>query len=141
MASTAQSRGLPGLFAALFFITLSILALKEMRLSTTASAVSAPMEAAVNSLAFPDTKYSLREKYTGIEPLDLGLRYLVAAFLPGVAGWDKEFQIQQIYFLVSFFPIIAIQSAEAGRKRSGGSWTSLYDFFRLCFWFSCSRFC
>ena len=140
MALTAQSRGLPGFLAALFFLTLSVLALKEMRLSTTASAVSAPLEGVVNSLTFSHTKYRLREKYTGIEPLDLGLRYLVAAFLPGVAGWDKGFQIQQIYFLVSFFPIIAIMSVEAGRKRSDGSWTSLYDFFQVCFWFSCRRF-
>ena len=126
MASTTQSRGPTGLFAALLFIVLSVLALKEMRLSRTASSVSAPMEAVVNSLAFPQTKQRLREKYTSIEPFDIGLRYLVTAFLPGVAGWDKEFQIQQIYFLVSFFAIIAIMSVEAGRKRNAGSLTSLY---------------
>ena len=126
MAKKSYSRGWPGRFAALFFLSLSILAAKEMRLGEVASALSEPMEAVVNSLTFPDNKYHLRENYTGIAPLDFGLRFLVAAFLPGVAGWDKGFQIQQIYFLVSFFSIIAIWSVEAGRKRNARALTSLY---------------
>lgn len=126
MAKISYSRGWSGRLAALFFLSLSLLAAKEMRLSGAASAVSGPMEAVVTSLNFPDNEYRLRENYTGIAPLDFGLRFLVAAFLPGVAGWDKGFQIQQIYFLVSFFTIIAIWSVEAGRKRNSLALTSLY---------------
>jgi len=126
MPQKSYSRGWPGRFAALYFLSLSILAAKDMRLSEVALAVSEPMEAVVNSLTFPDNKYRLQEYYTGIAPLDFGLRFLVAAFLPGVAGWDKGFQIQQIYFLVSFFSIIAIWSVEAGRKRNALALTSLY---------------
>jgi len=138
MAKKSYSRGWPGHFAALFFLSLSILAAKEMRLGEVASAVSEPMEAVVNSLTFPDNKYRLRENYTGIAPLDFGLRFLVAAFLPGVAGWDKGFQIQQIYFLVSFFSIIAIWSVEAGRKRNTRALTSLYASSFLSFFFQTS---
>ena len=124
MTTKPLSRGWPGRFAALFFLSLSMLALKEMRLGKTASAVSEPMETVVKTLTFPDNKHRLRETYTGIGPLDFGLRFLVAAFLPGVAGWDKGFQIQQIYFFASFFPIIAILSVEAGRKRNALALTS-----------------
>ena len=126
MADKPYSRGWTGRFVALFFLLLPLLAVKEMRLSKSASAVSEAVEVVVNSLKFPDNNYRLRENYTGIAPLDSGLRFLVVAFLPGVAGWDKGFQIQQIYFLFSFFPIISIWSIEAGRKRSSLALTSLY---------------
>ena len=122
----AYSRGWLGYPVALFFLSLSLLAVKEMRLSTASFAVQEPMEAAVTSLSFPDRKQRLRESYTGIVGLDFGLRYLVLAFLPGVAGWDKGFQIQQIYFLVSFFTILSIWSVEAGRRRNSIALTSLY---------------
>lgn len=126
MANKLNSRGWPGYFAALFFASLSILAAYGMRFGQAASAVSEPMEAVANSLTFPDNKVRLREKYTGIAPLDYGLRFLVAAFLPGVAGWDKGFQLQQIYFLFSFFPIISTWSVEAGRKGNTLALTSWY---------------
>jgi hypothetical protein len=133
MAKNAYLRGWPGRFAAIFFLSLSILAAKEMRLSEAASAISEPNEAVVNSLAFPDNKYRLQKTYVGIAPLDFGLRFLVVAFLPGVAGWDRGFQIQQMYFLVSFFPIIAIWSVEAGRKRNVLALTRWYAFHFLHF--------
>lgn len=115
MDNRTYSRGWTGRFVALFFLSLSALAAKEMRLGQVSAAITKPMEVVVNSLNFPDNKGRLRESYTGIAQLDFGLRFLVAAFLPGVAGWDKNFQIQQIYFLVSFFSIISIWSVEAGR--------------------------
>lgn len=126
MARTTHSRGWPGRFAVLFFISLSALAVKEMRLSDAAAAVNDHMPAVVGSRIFPDKKHHLREHYTGIASLDYGLQFLVAAFLPGAAGWDKGFQIQQIYFLVSFFAIIVTLSVEAGRKGNTRGWTRLY---------------
>lgn len=87
----------------------------------TSMGLSKPLEEVVNTLVFPGSDVRLRTVYTGISTIDYGLRFLVAAFLPGAAGWDKNSQIQQIYFLLSFFPIIALWSVEAGRTRNAGS--------------------
>jgi hypothetical protein len=125
MPKTLYSRGLPGLFASVILLILSGVALKEIRLGTASHETNKPMEAVVNSLQFADNKHRLRTDYTGIASVDFGLRYLVAAFLPGAAGWDRGFQIQQIYFLVSFFSIVALWSVEAGRRRNAWAWTSL----------------
>lgn len=125
-SSTPPPRGWPRHLFTLLFLSLSLLALREMRLSPAAFAVSLPLETAVTTLTFPGHPESpLRESYTGIPAFDLGLRFLVTAFLPGTAGWDPEFKIQQIYFLVSFFSVIAIWSVEAGRERSRGRLMSL----------------
>jgi hypothetical protein len=102
-----------------------------MRLSEATAAIGERMEAVVTSSIFSDNGFQLQESYTGIAPLDAGLRVLVSAFLPGVAGWDKGFQIQQFYFLVSFFAIISIWSVEAGRGGRGRSWTRLYVSYTL----------
>jgi hypothetical protein len=115
MATPTSSRGWP---ATLIFLSLSVFAFKEMHLSKPAVAVRQPIQAVVKSLVFPDQEVELRETYTGIPALDLVFRNLVAAFLPGVAGWDKSFQIQQIYFLFSFFPILTVLAVEAGRKKA-----------------------
>lgn len=125
MAESTYSRGWPGRFAALFFLGLSALAVKEMRLSTAAAATADPIQAVVNTRKFANG-LPLRESFTAFAPLDIGISYLVAAFLPGVAGWDQAFRLQQIYFLFSFFPIISIWSVEAGRKRNFRALTSLY---------------
>lgn len=117
MVQETSSRGWPRRFGGLFFASLSILAAKEMWVGEAASQVSKPLEDIFNSRFFPDTKYALRDRYTGT-PLDMVLSYLVAVFLPGTAGWDKGSQIQQIYFLISFFSIIGTWSVEAGRRRN-----------------------
>lgn len=120
MATPTSSRGWISAFATIFFISLSVLAVKEMHLSKPAVAVREPIQAIISSLYFPDQGTSLRETYTGIPYLDLVFRNIVAAFLPGVAGWDSSFQIQQIYFLFSFFPVVTIMAIEAGRKNASG---------------------
>lgn len=119
-------RGPTGVLFTLLFLFLSLLATYSMRLSLPVTAVSLPLETAVRTLRFPSTNFPLRERYTGILPLDFGLRFLVTAFLPGVGGWDPKFQIQQLYFLLSFWPVIAIWSIEAGRRGGKGRrrWTS-----------------
>lgn len=130
MAESTSSRGWLGYVAALFFISLSVLATKEMRLSTAAAAVGDPLEAVVTSRKFSNG-FPLRESFTAFAPLDIGISYLVAAFLPGVAGWDEAFRLQQIYFLISFFPIISIWSVEAGRKRNFKAVTSFTSIWAL----------
>ena len=121
MADNLYSRGWKGYAATGFFITMSLIALKEMRLSDVAMSVSKPMEDVTTTLKFPDHDQTLRTKYTGIPSLDYGLGFLVAAFLPGASGWNSNALVQQIYFLVSFFPIISISSVEAGRKGNASS--------------------
>lgn len=60
----------------------------------------------------------MKDRFTGIAGFDYGLRFLVAAFLPGVAGFSKEEVALSAYFLISFFPMISIYSVEAGRYGS-----------------------
>jgi hypothetical protein len=69
---------------------------------------------------FPDNSFLLRRNYTGVHAIDMGLSFLVAAFLPGAAGWDRNFQLLQAYFLFSFFSLIAVWSVEACRTRNKG---------------------
>ncbi|KAF2812035.1 uncharacterized protein BDZ99DRAFT_259997 [Mytilinidion resinicola] len=124
MANIFNSRGWSGYFAAIFFVSLPALAVQLMHLSDAATALAElPFQDVVTSLTFPN-KQPLRERYTGIEPLDLGLRFLVAAFLPAAAGWDPGYEIQQIYFIVSCLAIIAIWAVEAGRKGNARAVTS-----------------
>ncbi|KAH7304847.1 hypothetical protein BKA65DRAFT_544088 [Rhexocercosporidium sp. MPI-PUGE-AT-0058] len=132
MAEKILSRGWKGHAATAFFISLSLIALKEMRLSDIASRVSKPMTTVTTTLKFPDNDETLRTNYTGIASLDHGLGFFVAAFLPGAAGWDVNSQVQQIYFLVSCFSILSIWSVEAGRKGNASSfitWTSIWALF------------
>jgi hypothetical protein len=68
----------------------------------------------------------LRQQYTGIELLDIGLSFFVAVFLPGAAGFDAAYQIQQIYFMFSLVPLLAVMSVEAGRTYNGWTVISLY---------------
>ncbi|KAK5662488.1 hypothetical protein OQA88_8400 [Cercophora sp. LCS_1] len=60
----------------------------------------------------------LRMVYTGFPPADSILAFLVAAFMPGIAGWDERFLIQQTYFLPQFFSVISVLAVEAHRRRN-----------------------
>ena len=122
--STLPSRGLAGPFVAFIFIGLSALALKEMRFGTAAKATEEALGAVVANRKFENGQ-PLRDSFTAWAPLDTGISYLVAAFLPGVAGWDQAFRLQQIYFLFSAFPLTSILAVEAGRKRNFRALTSL----------------
>jgi len=128
MAQSTSSRGWVGTFTALLFISMSLLATKEMRLSKESISLGEPIAAAASTLSFPDNGHPLRASYTGIEPVDAGLRFLVAAFLPAAAGWDKGSQIQQIYFLISFFSVVSVWSIESTRNNNARGWTRLYGF-------------
>ncbi|KAH9210150.1 hypothetical protein DL95DRAFT_393691 [Leptodontidium sp. 2 PMI_412] len=132
MAEKHLIRGWKGHAATAFFISLSLIAVKEMRLSDVAFRVGEPMTSVTTTLKFQDNDQTLRTNYTGIASLDYGLSFLVAAFLPGAAGWDTNSQVQQIYFLVSLFSIISVLSVEAGRKGNASSfvtWTSIWALF------------
>ena len=57
----------------------------------------------------------MKTRYTGIAPIDIELSMLVAAFVPGTAGWDPVFRQQQIYFLFQFFAVCCIMAIESHR--------------------------
>ena len=119
-----QSRGWFGRVAAATFIGLSILATYEMRFTPSSPGWGEKFTDIVDSMRFPEQpELAIRSRYTSIPTLDYGLQFLVAAFLPGAAGFTKEFQVLQAYFLISFFPIIAIYSVEAGRRGNKRAWT------------------
>ncbi|KAH4127099.1 hypothetical protein HBH68_065640 [Parastagonospora nodorum] len=64
----------------------------------------------------------IKKDYTGLAPLDEGLSFLVAAFLPGAAGWNETFYWQQFHFLIQITGLIAIMNVEACRERNSASW-------------------
>lgn len=76
------------------------------------------MENIAKTARFSEHDLPLRTTYTGITLLDNGLAFLVAAFMNGAAGWDRGFFVLLVYFLLSFFPIVAIWAIESCRKRN-----------------------
>ena len=131
MAQSLHSRGLVTPVALLILLPLSVLALYEMRLGPASEAVSASMESVVTKGVIPERNFHLKSSFTGIVPVDTGLRVLVGAFLPGVAGWDRGLQVQQLYLLLSFFSIVTVWSIDAVRVRNWSkdctALVSLYD--------------
>ncbi|KAK1639452.1 hypothetical protein BDP81DRAFT_447145 [Colletotrichum phormii] len=72
--------------------------------------------------------------YTGLKPLDIALTYLVASFAQGPLGLHEAARIQQIHFLLNFFPAVVIWNVEAYRSRNRwgflsfhAAWATLYQ--------------
>jgi hypothetical protein len=63
----------------------------------------------------------MKKDFTGLKIFDEGISLLVAAFLPGAAGWNEAAYWQQFHFLLQITPIIAIMNVEACRERNQGS--------------------
>jgi hypothetical protein len=74
---------------------------------------------------YPGRATIMRRYYTGVAAIDALLSVLVTAFIAGPAGWNRGIQVQQAYFLISFFPVIATWSIESVRKRTGWALISL----------------
>ncbi|KAJ0316289.1 hypothetical protein COL5a_011644 [Colletotrichum fioriniae] len=64
--------------------------------------------------------------YTGLKPLDLGLTYLVASFVQGPLNLNEAARIQQIHFLLNFFPAVVVFNVEAYRSRNRWSFLSFH---------------
>jgi len=62
----------------------------------------------------------LKTQYTGVAPFDVVLSMLVAAFMPGSAGWLPVFKVQQMYFLAQFFAVCAVMTVESQRVGNRG---------------------
>lgn len=105
------------------FLGFSLVAAYYMRFSSPAEAVGSVMEDVLRPepFIFPEKAIELRRDYCGIKAIDFPLSFLVAAFLPGADGWNKPFQLQQAYFLFSFFPVLAVFNVEAGRTKNTGA--------------------
>ncbi|OQV04581.1 hypothetical protein CLAIMM_09441 [Cladophialophora immunda] len=130
--NTIPSRNGTGYFFTAVFVALSMLAVYILRIASIRSGVSDKMEHITTINEFTEHPLRLRTTYTGLAPVDKGLSFLVAAFMNGAAGWDQGFLVFMMYFLFSFFPIIAIWAIESGRDRNGLTltrFTSIYALF------------
>lgn len=111
------------------FLAISGAGLYYMRLGPASSAAGKYFEAVMEpgEYRWPEADHVLRRSYTGVEAVDAGLAFLVAAFFPGVrgAGMNGAFEQQQPYFLMQFGSTLAAISVEAGRDRNWPSVMSL----------------
>ncbi|EUC40317.1 hypothetical protein COCMIDRAFT_30728 [Bipolaris oryzae ATCC 44560] len=64
----------------------------------------------------------LKTDYTGINPIDTGLAFLVSGFLFGPLRLNEAYYWQQIHFLPQLAPLIAIMNVEACRDGNRGKW-------------------
>lgn len=124
--SPPPPRGAQGWLFAIAYLTCSVLAFTQIRYAAVQSGLSEDMAIVTATRRFIDRDIPLRSSYTNIESIDVGIGTLVAAFMAGPAGWDKGFQLQMFYFLVSFFSVIAVWSVESVRKGHRGALISLY---------------
>lgn len=127
MSSAAKlKRGLYEPAAYTFFLIVSAYCLYEMRVRTQTVLFSQRLQDVVQAGRYPEAPdIPIRKEYTGIVGLDLGIAFLVTAFLPSGAGFKPEYQILQAYFLISFFPFIPILTVEAGRRGIKNTWIYL----------------
>ncbi|KIW06014.1 uncharacterized protein PV09_03195 [Verruconis gallopava] len=124
MPSTG-SRGASSALFACVFVLLSAWAVRELRIGPVGKKAGELLEPVVNSKIIEEYgNTELRYDYTGIAGVDFILRFLVVVFLPGALGIDQGIKLQAVYFLLSFFPVVAIMSIEAGRLRN--KWSLIY---------------
>ncbi|KIV89230.1 hypothetical protein PV10_08814 [Exophiala mesophila] len=130
--SPPPSRGVAGWLFAIAYLICSVLAFFEIRYAAVKTGLADDIATIVETRRLIDRDVPLRSSWTGIASLDEGISTLVAAFIAGPTGWDKGFQLHMFYFLVSFFPVIAIWTVESVRKGNKGaliSFTSLFAIF------------
>ncbi|EXJ92529.1 hypothetical protein A1O3_01081 [Capronia epimyces CBS 606.96] len=119
-------------FFAVSFSLLALLAVYQIRIVAITSAISEKMELVNKMARFPEYGIPLRKTYTGVGQLDQGLAFLVSSFIHGTSGWDKGFYVLQVYFLVSYFAVVAVWTVESCRKRNSValiSFTSIWALF------------
>jgi hypothetical protein len=109
------------------YVTLASIAAYYLQLSRAPRATDVYIQQVVKGgeWKFPGQDVVLRRHYTGIAPLDFAASFLVAVFTHGAAGWTKGIQLQQAFFLLQFFPVIATWAVESARKRNAWALISL----------------
>jgi hypothetical protein len=125
LQSEPNSRGWRGWLIAAVFVALSVIGYWGMHMRTAELGLSDYLRSTTANLKFADNGASLRNKYTSIAAIDNALAFVVSFFMPGTAKWDQGLWILQLYFLGSFFAIVAVWSVEACRKRNALTLISL----------------
>ncbi|RYP27654.1 hypothetical protein DL767_007584 [Monosporascus sp. MG133] len=129
-AATSRPRLITSLFA-LTFLAISGVSLWLIRLEPTSEGAFAAYYAEVDARALPDGT-PLETRYTGIWAVDWMLTFMVAGFLPGVAGADGGVRLQQSYLLLQFVTVVGLLAVEASRVKNRWrvlSFTSTFAFF------------
>lgn len=111
---------------ALIFLALSVFAAWQMRISPVLNDIPKDMEKTIK-VGKLQHGFVLRKQYTTIPPVDEFLSMLVTAFIAGPASFDYSVHLHQFHFLVGFFPILCVWTAEACRERTKWTPLCLYD--------------
>ncbi|KAI0096075.1 hypothetical protein GGR51DRAFT_544416 [Nemania sp. FL0031] len=114
----------------LIFAVASVYAGWLMRVETGIKGIPVNFVEQVEARVYPNGT-PMRTRYTGIEAVDSGLLFLVAAFIAGPLGWDEGVRVQQLHFLVQFFAVIAVWNVEACRGRNSWKLISFTGLFVL----------
>ncbi|KAI1389929.1 uncharacterized protein F4822DRAFT_400267 [Hypoxylon trugodes] len=101
------------------FIALATIFGVLMRVDTAINGVPIDLPEIVEAGHFPNG-VPIVKRYTGIEAIDTVAQFFVAVFLAGPLGWDPGAQAQQRHFLLNWFAVVCVWSAEAYRGRNKG---------------------
>ncbi|KAI9745064.1 MAG: hypothetical protein M1818_001342 [Claussenomyces sp. TS43310] len=119
LAAAPESRGLHGWYLMAFYLACSLLVHYGMWIRSAEYGLDVHFGSIITTGTFPyDPNFPLKRTYTGIGAIDNYLTFLSAAYMPGLAGWDKNFGTLQMYFLGMLIQPIAIWSIESCRKRN-----------------------
>ncbi|KAI0538861.1 hypothetical protein GGR58DRAFT_466988 [Xylaria digitata] len=127
--SSKGTRPYNALYVLIFAVT-SAGAAWLMRIETGIKGIPLNFVEQVDARTYPNGM-PMRTRYTGIEAIDSGLLFLVAAFVAGPLGWDEGVRLQQLHFLVQFFGVIAVWNIEACRSRHSWKLVSFTGLFVL----------
>ncbi|KAF2804993.1 FAD-binding domain-containing protein [Mytilinidion resinicola] len=119
LASAPKSRGIHGWILMAVYATCGLLAHYGMWIRSAEYGLADQFASIITTGVFPDDPtFPLKRTYTGIGAIDNYLTFLSAAYMPGLAGWDKSFATLQMYFLGMLIQPIAVWTIESCRKRN-----------------------
>ncbi|RYC61703.1 hypothetical protein CHU98_g4500, partial [Xylaria longipes] len=129
VAVPKTTRPYNALFVTIFAVS-AALAAWLMRIETGIKGIPVNFVENVEAKVYPNGM-PMRTRYTGIEAIDNGLLFLVAAFVAGPLAWDEGVRLHQLHFLVQFFAVIAVWNVEACRARHSWKLVSFTGLFVL----------
>ncbi|PQE09701.1 FAD binding domain-containing protein [Rutstroemia sp. NJR-2017a BBW] len=119
LATAPSSRGIYGYLQILFYLACAAAGYYGMWIRPMKYGLSDAIDVVMDSGVFPyDSNAPLKQKFTGIGPLDSLLSVLSAVFTPGFAAYDKQFGTLALYFLGMIIQPLSIWLIEACRKRN-----------------------